>query len=322
MQQYIKIHKLLKKAKYLCLSIVGVAISWMIICTNSTVGAVSLSANSSVTVVATYYGGEFNNNWIIDNVNQCSRISNGEFSAESLGAVVDSVCDDDNGLGYLNDIPLHNTVSFAELSVNASNRDYSALGNLPVGTRLEIEYKGKCLVAEKRDVGTGGYGMNGYPRAIDLWWQTARSLGFTNGFDTVNVRLAGSSPLTPLGQNSVCSSASTNTTPPPQQTNTAPTKQKNNQTLKSKEKTNVSVQTPPTVPVASQESIEASEPGTKSASVTKYTPENIGNTASSNSSKTNYIKFFIPILVGMFLTSALMTNKITKLRKKLIKSTK
>ncbi len=174
----------------------------------SSVYGVSLSASTQVTVGATYYGGEYNGQWVIDNANQCTRIANGEFTAASLNAVVDSSCDDDNGLTYQNDIPLHNTVSFAELSNDAGNPDYAALGGLPAGTRVEIEYKSKCVVAEKRDVGQGGSSVNGHLRAIDLWWQTARSLGFTNGFDTVKVRLAGSSPLSPLGKTSVCKTVS------------------------------------------------------------------------------------------------------------------
>lgn len=182
--------------------------SFSTIITVSEVGAVSL-LDSQVTVGATYYGGEYSNgHWIIDNENQCTRIASGEFSAESLNGVVDSSCNDDNGLTYQNDVPLHNTVSFAELSNNPSSADYAALGNLPANTRVEIEYNGKCIVAEKRDVGTGGSSVNGYPRAIDLWWQTARSLGFYNGFDLVKVRLAGNAPLSPLGKTSICQAAS------------------------------------------------------------------------------------------------------------------
>lgn len=170
--------------------------------------SLSLSSGSQISVGATYYGGEYNGQWVIDNVNQCSRIASGEFTASSLGAVVDTACDDDNGLGYQNDIPLHNTVSFAELSNNPSSHDYSALGGLSAGTRVEIEYNGRCVIAEKRDVGLGGSAVNGHLRAIDLWWQTAKSLGFMNGFDVVNVRLVGSTPLTPLGQTVKCSTPS------------------------------------------------------------------------------------------------------------------
>lgn len=168
--------------------------------------AVSLSASTRVTVGVTYYGGEYRDGtgWVIDNVNQCQRIAAGEFTAASLGATVDSSCDDDNGLGYMGP-PLHNTVSFAELSNDAANPDYAALGNLPSGTKVEISYQGRCVVAEKRDVGQGGGPVNGYPRALDLWWQTARSLNFKNGYDTMSLRLASSSQsLTPLGTSTSC----------------------------------------------------------------------------------------------------------------------
>lgn len=168
----------------------------------------SISSTSPVTVGATYYGGHFDttlNKWVIDNQNQCSRIANGELSAQSLNAVVSSNCNDDNGLGYLNDTPLHNTVSFAELSNNATNPDWSALGGLPSGTKLEIGYKGKCLVASKLDVGQGGGPIKGYTRSIDLWWQTARAIGFYNGYDTVSIKKVDqSTPLSALGSSYTC----------------------------------------------------------------------------------------------------------------------
>lgn len=176
--------------------------------TNSAHSAFKLTTEG-VKVGTTYYGGHFDDSsgkWVIDNTNQCTRIDNGEFTAASLNAVKDNTgCDDDPGLGYLDDTPLHNRVSFAELSNNASNPDWSALGNLPAFTRIEIEYNGKCLIAEKLDVGTGGGPVNGTQRALDLWWQTARSIGFKNGFDTMTIRkIPQSTPLTPVGQTSTC----------------------------------------------------------------------------------------------------------------------
>lgn len=287
----------------------------------SKVEATSLSANSPITVVATYYGGEFNNHWVIDNANQCTRITEGEFSADSLNAVVDAVCDDDNGLGYQNDIPLHNTVSFAELSINPNNRDYSALGNLVAGTRVEIEYKGRCVIAEKRDVGTGGYGMNGYPRAIDLWWQTARSLGFTSGFDTVNVRLAGSEPLTPLGQTSTCgvapaSTQSQNTTVGASQK--AGQTQKVNPNITSKKPASVQSGTPPSQP----EPALGSKADTKSASVFNNQATLPLETTAFINSSSNYLKFIVPFFVGMFLMGTLLTNRFVKYRKQIAKSFK
>ena len=171
-----------------------------------------IDPNGSV-VGVTYYGGNYSDqkkSWVIDNTNQCNRITAGEFSAASLNAIKASNCSDDNGLGYLNDIPLHNTVSFAELSNNPSAPDYSALGNLPAGSKLQINYKGRCVVAEKRDVGTGGSAVNGTQRALDLWWQTARSLNFTNGFDTMTVKqVSAQTPLTPLGSSTGCVNGAT-----------------------------------------------------------------------------------------------------------------
>ena len=164
--------------------------------------------DAPMTVTATYYGGEYDetkNTWVIDNTDQCSRIAAGEFTADSLGAMVAPTCDDDSGLGYVDDVRLHNRVAFAELSNPPGYSDYSALGGLPAGTRLEINYRGKCVIAEKLDEGTGGDGMGGSPRAIDLWWQTARSLGFSSGFDTVVIsKVPGSTPLTALGRTSAC----------------------------------------------------------------------------------------------------------------------
>lgn len=161
-----------------------------------------------IVVGATYYGGRYENGWVIDNKNQCDRIAKGEFTAESLDARVDAICDDDNGIGFDDNDLLHNTVSFAELSNNPEASDFSALGNLPFRTKVEIKYKDRCVIAEKLDVGQGGEDVNDYKRAIDLWWQTARSLGFTNGFDIMTVRyVPGSTPLTPLGKSIECASS-------------------------------------------------------------------------------------------------------------------
>lgn len=262
----------------------------------STAGAVSLSS-SQVTVGATYYGGEYNGQWVIDNVNQCSRIAAGEFTAASLNAVVDTTCDDDNGLTYQNNIPLHNTVSFAELSNNPNNPDYAAMGGLAAGTRVEIEYKGKCVVAEKRDTGQGGSAVNGHQRAIDLWWQTARSLGFTNGFDTVKVRLAGSVPLSPLGGTSTCMVAS--------QSPAAP---------KPKAPTKPPVTSPP-APVSPKP--QASD--TKSAATQQEEPVRQSIVAPNQKSPT-HLKFVIGGLVALVFVASLIAFKIIQSKKRLKKT--
>src|SRR3989344_1947719 len=158
-------------------------------------------------VGTTYYGGHYDqgsNKWFIDNHNQCNRIRKGEFTAASLAAELTKSCNDDPGVGYLNDTPLHNRVSYAELSNDYENPDYSALGNLHAGAKLQIQYRGRCLVAEKLDVGTGGPSVNGYHRSLDLWWQTARSLNF-HGLDVVTIKsVPGTTPLTPIGQSYAC----------------------------------------------------------------------------------------------------------------------
>jgi len=159
-------------------------------------------------VGATYYGGNWDDSkkaWIIDNTDQCNRIRAGEFTAKSLNGVISATCNDDNGEGYVEGTKLHNQVSFAELSNNPAARDFAALGNLPLGAKLEISYQGKCLVAEKLDVGQGGGPVSGYQRSLDLWWQTARSLDFKNGFDVMSVRrVPDSTPLTELGKSYPC----------------------------------------------------------------------------------------------------------------------
>lgn len=104
---------------------------------------------------------------------------------------------DDNGMG--NDgRPLPGRTAFAELSTEGT-RDFSALGKLPNGTKLEINYRGRTVVAEKADVGGGGSAVQGFPRAVDLWWETATILNFTGGLDLVYIRPVDSStPVTPV----------------------------------------------------------------------------------------------------------------------------
>lgn len=205
--------------------------------TNYSPASASINDVNGLIVGTTYYGGHYDssrNKWVIDNKYQCDKIKAGAFTASSLDAVADNVCDDDSGLGYMNDTPLHNRVSFAELSSDANNPDWSALGGLPAGTKLEINYKGRCLVAEKLDVGIGGGPVNGVHRSLDLWWQTARSLGFYNGWDLMTIKkVASSTPLTPVGSTTTCtttaSSLSLSDTPDSLVTNSQATNPRNEQ---------------------------------------------------------------------------------------------
>lgn len=98
---------------------------------------------------------------------------------------------DDTGIGN-HDNPLPGTTSFAELS-NGGGNDYSALGGLPNGTKLEIKYKDKVIIAEKADVGAGGGDVKGKPRAIDLWWEVVKFMDpggesdLSSGVDVVEI---------------------------------------------------------------------------------------------------------------------------------------
>jgi cell wall-associated NlpC family hydrolase len=66
--------------------------------------------------------------------------------------------------------------SYAELG-GASFQTATALGGLPYGTPLKITAGAHSAIAYKEDIGLGGGPIDGHPRAIDLWWQLAHSLG-------------------------------------------------------------------------------------------------------------------------------------------------
>lgn len=62
-------------------------------------------------------------------------------------------------------------MAFAELDMG------KALGDLPFGAQLKISRGGKSVIGEKLDIGLGGGPVDGHPRDIDLWYQTAEALG-------------------------------------------------------------------------------------------------------------------------------------------------
>ena len=90
-------------------------------------------------------------------------------------------------------------MAYAELSTNPqaplADLDFGALGHLAPHTELRITNQGRSVIAEKLDVGAGGGPIDGRPRVIDLWWQTAEALGFA-GAGLVQIEAA--SPGTPL----------------------------------------------------------------------------------------------------------------------------
>ena len=72
---------------------------------------------------------------------------------------------------------------YAELSKDYTKKDFSALGNLPFGTKLKITYNGRSVIASKGDVGAGG---PSHPK-IDLHITLAKALRFdlNKGLDYV-----------------------------------------------------------------------------------------------------------------------------------------
>jgi len=102
--------------------------------------------------------------------------------------------------GYRGD-SLPGTSSYAELGYDGSGNPESAnlLGGLPYMTPLRITYGDKSVVAQKRDIGTGGGAVQGKPRAIDLWHETAGALGFPFGVDLVKVEQMARGGRVPFG---------------------------------------------------------------------------------------------------------------------------
>lgn len=96
--------------------------------------------------------------------------------------------------GYHGDNLKKNPDSFAELSKNPSALDFSALGNLPYMAPVTVTdlATGKSVTLYKRDVGAGGAGLQGHPRAIDIWYQAAQQIGL-RGTGLVRVTFAGNS---------------------------------------------------------------------------------------------------------------------------------
>ena len=86
-------------------------------------------------------------------------------------------------MGYKGDNLYDGGMYYAELSVNPSNKDFSALGGLPYRQKMRITYKGKSVIAYKADIGAGG---RNHPK-IDLHINLARELGFNNGLDYVQI---------------------------------------------------------------------------------------------------------------------------------------
>lgn len=90
--------------------------------------------------------------------------------------------------GYQGD-QLPGTMTYAELGYSGGDASSAnLLGGLPYKAPLRISYGGKSVVARKRDIGAGGGDVQGRPRAIDLWHETAAALGFPFGVGLVKVQ--------------------------------------------------------------------------------------------------------------------------------------
>jgi hypothetical protein len=77
---------------------------------------------------------------------------------------------------------------FAELS-HPGTLDFSAMGHLPMGTRVKVTYKGRTIEPPKVDVGAGGPPIPpADSRAIDLTYAAARKLGISG---LANVTIGG-----------------------------------------------------------------------------------------------------------------------------------
>jgi len=136
---------------------------------------------------ASIFGGSYSGGkWTISNQHQIDLINSGKKTAADYDARVGSG-GDDNGLGNGSGSP-DGKAAYAELS-NGAGTDFSALGDLPQKTKLEITYKDKSIIAEKLDVGSGGGDVKGKPRTIDLWWEAARLLDFKQGTDLVTLHV-------------------------------------------------------------------------------------------------------------------------------------
>jgi hypothetical protein len=103
---------------------------------------------------------------------------------------------------------LTGTQSFAELLMG------HALGDLPYGTKLRITYRSsgetnpRTVVAEKLDIGAGGTPVTGKnvgdgkqatkTRRVDLWYETAKALGF-HGLGLIQIERVDGRPIPGLG---------------------------------------------------------------------------------------------------------------------------
>lgn len=77
--------------------------------------------------------------------------------------------------GYKGDRLASVPYNWAELGVNGGVGN--AFGGLPYKTMIKVSYKGKSVNLSKRDIGSGGPGIGGKIRAVDIYAPAAQRLG-------------------------------------------------------------------------------------------------------------------------------------------------
>lgn len=82
------------------------------------------------------------------------------------------------------------------------------------GSKFLLTYKGKSIVMEKRDVGEGGGPIEGRPRAVGIWYETAKLIDFREGTGVMSIQqVASDTPVTPLDGSPVSNTTTENTPP-------------------------------------------------------------------------------------------------------------
>lgn len=139
---------------------------------------------SGLAVGATFYGAleePQNGTYVVSNSLQGGQKNGGAYGGY-----------DDNGEGACGG--KYNNLT--DQATWAEDKLGTILGNLPCGTKLELSYQGHKVIAEKADSSNGGCPKgqttcadNGTERQVDLWWQTAKALCFSDqpGILTIHV---------------------------------------------------------------------------------------------------------------------------------------
>lgn len=120
---------------------------------------------------------------------QGNKDSSGKY-VEYLGGIEGGASDEQGK-------PLKGRIGVAELKSN------SALGGLPYGTKIEVTYKGRSVIAEVTDNGPATQAD------VDIWRQTADILKFPNSVEDVTVHAVDpKTPVTKVGDEAITADSS------------------------------------------------------------------------------------------------------------------